>query len=204
MGKNDLVKKLFFDSHNFKNYRINCEKEAYNKSKNEEIFLKDIYDNFSISKKEKNNLLKLELKIENENLFLNEHIYKWIKLAKNYNKKVILISDMYLSLKDIKRIALNKLEKISFIDNIYISSEIGFRKATGKLFEYVLNDNYIKNNEILHIGDNIRSDINIANAIGIKTIFYNYDKNFHNILDNERIYLKDKFISKDHLRFLSY
>ena len=39
--------------HNFKNYRINCEKEAYNKSKNEEIFLKDIYDNFSISKKEK-------------------------------------------------------------------------------------------------------------------------------------------------------
>lgn len=204
MGKNDLVKKLFFDSHNFKNYRINCEKDAYNKSKNEEIFLKDIYDNFSISKKEKNNLLKLELKIENENLFLNEHIYKWIKLAKNYNKKVILISDMYLSLKDIKRIALNKLEKISFIDNIYISSEIGFRKATGKLFEYVLKDNYIKNTEILHIGDNIRSDINIANAIDIKTIFYNYDKNFHNILDNERIYLKDKFISKDHLRFLSY
>ncbi|MCT7528318.1 HAD-IA family hydrolase [Aliarcobacter cryaerophilus] len=204
MGENDLVKKLFFDSQNFKNYRINCEKEAYNKSKNEEIFLKDIYDNFSISKKEKNNLLKLELKIENENLFLNEHIYKWIKLAKNYNKKVILISDMYLSLKDIKRIALNKLEKISFIDNIYISSEIGFRKATGKLFEYVLNDNYIKNNEILHIGDNIRSDINIANAIGIKTIFYNYDKNFHNILDNERIYLKDKFISKDYLRLLSY
>lgn len=204
MGKNDLIKHLFLDPENFKNYRINCEKEAYKKTKKEEIVFNDIYDNFLIPQNKIKKLKKLELIIENNNLYLNEHIFRWIKLAKKYNKKIILISDMYLSLKEISKIALYKIKDTSLIDNIYISSEIGFKKATGKLFEYVLNENYIKNSEIVHIGDNIRSDINIANDIGIKSIYYNYDKNFQLVLDNERIYLNDRFIPKDYLRFLSY
>lgn len=204
MGKNDLIKELFADAENFKNFRINCEKEVYKKSKNEEISLKDIYRIFHITQKQKENLLDLELKIEEKNLFINKHIYRWIKLAKNFGKKIILTSDMYLSLKEIKKVALNKFEDICIIDNFYISSEIGLRKSTGKLFEYILNKNNINAKEILHIGDNISSDINIANAIGISTIYYNYDKNFHTILDNEKIYLKDKFIQKDYLRFLSF
>lgn len=204
MGENNLIKELFLDAGNFKNFRMNCEKEVYKKSNNEEISLKDIYSIFLISEKQKEDLLNLELKIEKKNLFINKHIYKWIKLAKSFDKKVILTSDMYLSLEEIKKIALNKLENISIIDNFYISSEIGFRKSTGKLFKYILEENNLNSNEILHIGDNISSDINIANAIGINTIYYNYDKKFQAVLENEKIYLKENFLEKDYLRLLLF
>ncbi|PRN00884.1 HAD-IA family hydrolase [Aliarcobacter cryaerophilus] len=204
MGKNNLIKELFIDAENFKKFRINCEKEVYKNSKNEEVLLKDIYNIFPITQKQKQKLLALELKIEQKNLFINKHIYRWIKLAKNFGKKIILTSDMYLSLKEIRKVALNKFEDISIIDNFYISSEIGLRKSTGKLFEYILNKNNINANEMVHIGDNISSDINIANAIGISTIYYNYDKNFQVVLENEKTYLKESFLEKDYLRFLSY
>jgi HAD superfamily hydrolase (TIGR01549 family) len=204
MGENNLIKELFLDAGNFKEFRINCEKEVYKNSKNEEVLLKDIYNIFPITQKQKQKLLALELKIEQKNLFINKHIYRWIKLAKNFGKKIILTSDMYLSLKEIRKVALNKFEDISIIDNFYISSEIGLRKSTGKLFEYILNKNNINANEMVHIGDNISSDINIANAIGISTIYYNYDKNFQVVLENEKTYLKESFLEKDYLRFLSY
>ena len=204
MEKNNLIKELFIDAENFKKFRINCEKEVYKNSKNEEVLLKDIYNIFPITQKQKQKLLALELKIEQKNLFINKHIYRWIKLAKNFGKKIILTSDMYLSLKEIRKVALNKFEDISIIDNFYISSEIGLRKSSGKLFEYILNKNNINANEMVHIGDNISSDINIANAIGISTIYYNYDKNFQLVLENEKTYLKESFLEKDYLRFLSY
>lgn len=204
MGKNNLIKELFIDAENFKKFRINCEKEAYKRSNAEEISLRDIYNIFPVIEKQKEDMLALELKKEKENLFVNKHIYRWIKLAKSFGKKVILTSDMYLSLEEIKKIALYKLENIALIDDFYISNEIGFRKSTGNLFTYILEKNNINVNEILHIGDNISSDVNIAKAIGINTIYYNYDKSFQIVLENERIYLKDYYFEKDYLRLLSF
>ena len=204
MGENNLIKELFLDAENFKRFRINCEKEVYKKSNNEEISLNDIYSIFPITQKQKQKLLHLELKIEKKNLFINKHIYRWIELAKSFGKRIILTSDMYLSLEEIKKIALSKLGNITIIDDFYISSEIGFRKSTGKLFKYILEVNNIKAGEIIHIGDNISSDINIASAIGINTIYYNYDKKFQAVLENEKIYLKEDFLERDYLRLLSF
>ena len=204
MGNSNLIKKFFVDAENFKKFRVNCEKEVYKKSNDEEILLRDIYNIFPINEKQKKDMISLELEIERENLFLNKHIFRWIKLAKNFDKRIIITSDMYLSLEQILNVALSKLEYISVIDDFYISSEIGLRKSTGKLFEYILKVNNIKANEVLHIGDNISSDINIANAIGINTIYYNYAKKFQVVLENEKIYLKEDFLERDYLRLLSF
>lgn len=73
------------------------------------------------------------------------------------DKKIVLTSDMYLK-SDVIEVILQK-NKITGYDKIYLSSEIGLKKKTGDLFKYVINDNRVNNNEILHIGDNIEGDV---------------------------------------------
>lgn len=204
MGKQTVLKQLFHEDVNFRLYRINCEKKAYQISHSEEISLQAIYNLLPLPSQLTLSIMDLELDIEEQNLFVNNHILNWIKLAKEYNKKVVLTSDMYLSLEEIKKVALSKLDNLSLIDGYYISSEIGSRKSSGKLFEFIINDNKLQPNQILHIGDNINSDVNVAKAIGINTLYYNYDCNFKEILNLEKIYLKEYFIEKDSTRLLTY
>ena len=45
-------------------------------------------------------------------------------------------------------------------------------KATGALYKYVLKNLGVKADKVLHIGDNMRSDIDAAKKIGISAVFY--------------------------------
>lgn len=85
--------------------------------------------------------------------------------AKSLGKKVLIISDMYLHEDFLSRV----LEKngIQGWDKIYVSSDIGLDKYSGKLFDYVLNDLSITPQTMLHIGDNLYSDGVMANSRGI-------------------------------------
>lgn len=204
MGDKKCVSKYFIDSEVFKSYRINSERQAFNNKVTEDISLQDIYKYLPIDEDKKSAIYALELEIEKENLILNKHIYHWLTLAKEHGKKIILTSDMYLSLEEITLVALSKMPEQNIIDKYYISSEIGYRKSTGNLYQYFLKDNNICASEVLHIGDNQSSDINIANAIGLTTIHYNYDQKFRARLENESIYLKGHHIEKDYNRLLSY
>ncbi|EFN9091658.1 hypothetical protein D6P05_27130, partial [Escherichia coli] len=87
--------------------------------------------------------------------------------AKKLDKKIVLTSDMYLK-SDVIEVILQK-NKITGYDKIYLSSEIGLKKKTGDLFKYVINDNRVNNNEILHIGDNIEGDVRVPSGMGINT-----------------------------------
>lgn len=81
-------------------------------------------------------------------------------------KRVVCISDMYLSSDIIKKIF--QKNGIVGIDKFYISSEIGLSKATGSLFKYVLKkENIINAKYVVHIGDNWDSDIMNAKKYGI-------------------------------------
>ena len=84
------------------------------------------------------------------------------------NKTVVVTSDMYLSEDIIRRI----LTKNGFegYTNIFVSSEFGEKKRNGKLFKRVVDELRVKPKEILHIGDNIRSDVIFANLSGIKGV----------------------------------
>lgn len=81
-------------------------------------------------------------------------------------KKIILISDMYLPL-DVLMLMLEKCN-IRGYDKIYVSCENGARKRDGTLFKKVLSELEILPQQLLHIGDNMRADVIIPLAMGIR------------------------------------
>ena len=54
--------------------------------------------------------------------------------------------------------------------NVCVSSEYALTKRSGKLFKKVLELEGVKANEVLHIGDNLRSDWFRPKLIGMKSV----------------------------------
>lgn len=159
----------------FSKIRIYCEQLTRERIENEEcqeITLEQIYDTIATEYGIKKNVLdKLKSKeIEYEVRFCTRRNtgYELYTLALAMGKKVIFTSDMYLSRETINKI----LEKNGYIDNekLYLSSEIKLSKSKGDLFKYVLNDLKIENSEMLHIGDNYRSDVEMPRKLKINAM----------------------------------
>jgi predicted HAD superfamily hydrolase len=204
VGKNKLLKSIFSHPSTFVQYRQSAEKKALQHcSYGCEITFDDIYNNFNLSNKLKNKIQQIELNCENKVLVPNYHLDRWIKLAYEAGKEVILISDMYLSYNQIYDIALCKLSNYSLVSKVFVSSEYNCRKSTGHLY-YKVQDYYkIEFKELLHIGDNIQSDNKIANGLGINTIYYNIPDEEQLSLKYEHLYLKKPLYDGNHLRKLS-
>ncbi|MEC5270230.1 HAD-IA family hydrolase [Heyndrickxia coagulans] len=153
----------------FKQVRIESERSAYSKIKGkEEVTLDDIYNIMTLYNDLKKEKLK-ELEIDTEIRLCTQHkkmfdLYQW---CIQNDKKVILISDMYLD----KTTLTSILERNGYEDyyRFYLSSEIGVKKSTGNLYKYVLKDLMIQPSKIVHIGDNIKSDYLMAKKNRIKT-----------------------------------
>jgi predicted HAD superfamily hydrolase len=80
-------------------------------------------------------------------------------------KPVVLISDMFLP-RDLIEKSLKK-HGIQNWDALFLSNEIGLRKDNGSLYKHVLAHYAIEPAEMLMIGDNERSDIQIPCDMGI-------------------------------------
>lgn len=188
MGKSKFIKNHLFTPESFQNFRIKAEKNA-RKNGNNEINFNDIYKEFNLTKQDKKAIQQIELETEKKNLYVNEQVLGWIKKALNKSKKVILVSDMYLSLEELKYIILDEIECLKDIFCIYVSSEYGVRKSTGKLFEVVCDDLDIKGKELFHIGDKIDSDFEIPKKRGHHALLYNININSQKVFDYESKYV---------------
>lgn len=86
-------------------------------------------------------------------------------------KKIVLISDMYLSKNNILRM----LRKCGYQnideDSVFVSCEMGSSKRSGKLFDKVASVCSIDKHDWLHIGDAKRSDWLIPKKCGIRSIY---------------------------------
>lgn len=167
--------------------RIQCEKELWNKD-NKNFTFNSIYDlllkKYSYEKKLLDKLKNEELKWEVE---LCEKNYAFIDVFNyciNNNKKVVFISDMYLSKKYIEKI-LNKNDILKYY-KLFVSSEYKALKANGNLYKEVLKELKVNSKKIIHIGDNFKGDYlnarkNKIKSIKIPTIISNlkfkYDEN---------------------------
>ncbi len=120
--------------------------------------------------------------------------YELYKEALKCNKKVILISDMYLDKSDIDNILINN--GYQQIYRTYISSEIRLGKYTGDLFKYVKKDLSINEKNILHIGDNYKADVIKAKENGFNSCYLPKAKDVY--LSNE----KQKQLSSLKLRII--
>lgn len=211
------VEKRFKNNHksldkvnNFRAWRIRAESLAEEKAKlsgKEECTLDEIYDEIknilNLSDDDISELKAYELEIELESVVPRRIGMQLLKYALAKEKKVIFISDMYLSSEKIKNI----LERagVPIVEHIFVSCEIGVKKKSGKLFEYVCNSLELLPKDILHIGDNILGDYKSALEVGLSASrvpraidIAKADKNFSkfiNYYQSNKNSLSDSYLS---------
>lgn len=158
----------------FKRYRELAEKlarkEAFEKTGSYEVTLCDIYEKlnrFVIIDTEK--AMQYEIETELNLVFANPYMQNVFKEAKNLNKKIIAVSDMYLP----KEVIEKMLCKCGYdgIEEIIVSNEYGKSKRTGELFE-IIKKKYGENARYIHIGDNYVSDNLSAEKSGFTPVYY--------------------------------
>ena len=154
-------------SKGFARARILAERELrerlYN---NEEVLLKDIHAKMQ---KYLETCIQ-EMDFEEKLLFPNEEMLEIFNIALKKGKKVIIISDTYLP----EYFLAKMLDKNGFrgYSKLYVSSTWGKVKWTGSLYHVVLNDLNVSPKIIMHIGDNLEADYNLAKSLGINATYY--------------------------------
>lgn len=113
-----------------------------------------------------------ELETENSCLVANPEMLELFGYAKSRGKKILVVSDMYLPADFLKKVL--KKNGIEGWDGFYVSSEQQLAKWSGALYDQILSDMGIAARKILHIGDNLNSDVLKANERGI--VAYGYQK----------------------------
>lgn len=156
-----------------KNYLISINKTNYT--------LTDIYNTrfFSnLDNNEKTDVMNEEIQAELSNCIVNDSGFEIYNKFKD-KKKIICISDMYHSTNTVSDILVKNGYCIS---KVFVSSDCGLTKRSRALFKYVLNDLNIKKNEIIHIGDSLRSDFINPRFLGIYSYHLkrgNFNHNFY-------------------------
>ena len=165
------------DPMTYKYIRIEGEKRARNKklqlSGTEEVELSDIMACLPVDKQTADVLHALELETEQELCYLNPDIPELFRYLQNHPEyKVILVSDMYLSKKQIIGLLTASGIETDWFTDIFISSELQKNKKEGEIYRFITDHYKCHPEEILHIGDNYMSDVVNAKFCGLYAIYY--------------------------------
>ena len=148
-----------------------CRKRVFEAHKEfEDITLDEIYDTiadlYNLDYQRLCFLKEKELELEYEFCIPRQTGKELLELAKYSGKKIVCTSDMYLSKEAIQKILVN-CDYVG-IEDVFVSSETRLGKYTGNVYKLLPVWLNCKKDEIIHIGDNLRTDIEKANANGIK------------------------------------
>lgn len=148
--------------------RIKAENVLREKLHGKEVTLKAIYDSMDcLNLQQRSSLMDLECYVEIQNCVPNKKMLEIANLCRKQGKQIIIVSDMYLP----KKVFLEILSRIKMpYDEVFISSEIGETKRTGKIFPHVLNGLGIKASQMIHIGDDEHNDLMMPRKYGIETL----------------------------------
>ncbi len=156
----------------FKNIRCWAESDArnrcHNTHKHTEVTLAQIWENLEEDTGfDAKTGMKLEMEAEESVCFANPFMLKIWNGLKAKGKKLIVISDMYLSAEFLRKL----LVKNGFtgFEDIFVSCEYKKNKANGKLYREVLKKYPA---DIIHIGDNPHSDVKMAKTAGFDSLYY--------------------------------
>ena len=143
-----------------------------------EITFNDLYNqlqlHLNLSEQQINYLKKLEIDAEIAHIEpIPERINRLLQL-KEAGNDVILMSDMYLP----KSVILQMLEKADprlLGIELYLSTEIGHQKSTGKLFKHIFFKNKYNYSRWVHYGDNVKADGTSPRQFNIQTFVHHPD-----------------------------
>ena len=121
------------------------------------------------SEMDKETLIDAELAAEKECCFFNPEWREFLDWLTEQDYRVFYTSDMYLPSAQITEIlaAAGAPEH-----KVYVSCEYGVNKKSGKLFAKVLEAEELDVAQVIHIGDNLDSDVLGAEKCGIASFFY--------------------------------
>lgn len=107
--------------------------------------------------------IKIEFETELELCFANPYMKRIYDLLLSWGKRLIAVSDMYLSSVQIEQL----LKRCGYdtFEKIYVSCEHNVGKGSGDLFKLVSVD-FKEGTKFCHIGDNYKSDIQEARKNG--------------------------------------
>ena len=144
----------------------------------------------------KKELPEYEIEREIEKTYINPLI---TDIFKKYDKnKKYCISDFYMPKEDLIKI-LNAHGLDKKFEKVYVSADImKTKRDEGHLFEYFSEKENIKYENMIHVGDNQHSDIDMAKRYGIETIKIPNPKKYNFDINNlANIDLKLENIKKD-------
>lgn len=124
---------------------------------------------FSIPAELCQHMKQFEIELELKFLAVRESVKRLYEYALACDKKIIFVSDMYMN-EEFIQAALKKNGYTKF-EKLFISSKERVLKKTGDMYKRVLEDLEISASEILHIGDNAKCDIEMAEKEGIETCY---------------------------------
>lgn len=145
----------------FAERRVQAEREV-RALHQKEVTLKEIYSRPCLRREN----VDMELSAELAAAVPNGPVVAAARACKNAGKAVYAISDMYLPAEQVR----NLLEKcgVDFLDGVYVSSEYGVQKRSGKLFRVFLQDTGLRPDQVLFVGDDRRADGVGARLAGIR------------------------------------
>lgn len=128
----------------------------------QETIFKSIGDNIC------NELLRVEIEHEKKMIYVNIDALEIINQYKDH--KLYCISDFYMGKKSLKEIIDSIDELNGRFEDIYSSADYLLNKRSGNLYKKFEDNLGISAKDHIHVGDNIYSDIDVAQKIGIETI----------------------------------
>lgn len=108
-------------------------------------------------------------------------LYDEIEMVDGIEDLLLYLSDKYkifTASNGIFKMQENRLKKSNlykYFDNIFVSDKIGFEKPDKKFFQKIMDLTKFSNDDLIMIGDSIKSDIIGAKNSKIKSIYFNKD-----------------------------
>jgi predicted HAD superfamily hydrolase len=123
-------------------------------------------------------ILSEELRAEKSVCIAQSDIKVFLEKVKQNGKRIIFVSDMYLGAEEISLI-LGFAGFGGLFEAGYVSADIGLNKKSGRLFDYVIDKENLQPAQLLHVGDNYFSDVQVPRKLGINAIHFQ-DPDFEN------------------------
>ena len=193
---------LPIEAEDYRFCRLEAEARARKLISGEEICFDDIFEQLPFSDEIKAALKVEELKVEREVLYPDPIIQEVLIRAQLNNKLIVFISDMYLPEIFLRDCIAEKCPEISY-NYLFVSSSVGLTKQSGALFSHVITQIELKPEQVLHIGDNPRADVQSAQQHGLASLPFYIPENLSEVLENEKVYRVNVSSTMQHARKLA-
>jgi predicted HAD superfamily hydrolase len=147
-------------------------KAALQSRHNDECTIAEIYQQLEHIVRIPSEGVNIEIDVESELCYLNPSVAELINIFAKKHGRVAIVSDTYLSASHLATILTRNGFDLGLVDCIWTSSDQGCSKHNSKLFHVIMRHYESTPQQILHIGDNKRADIEMPKNIGINTLYY--------------------------------